>query len=81
MNFNNLESAVHEVKWLRNLPVDISLGAKLAPSYAMYCDSQAAIAVGNNQACNEKNMHIRLRHNAVKDLLSNEVISPDYLKS
>ena len=48
---------------------------------SMHCDCQAAISIAKNKACNGKNKHIRLRHEVVKQLLKDEIISIDYIKS
>ena len=79
--FIALELAGHEAEWLRNMLADIPLWGKPAPSVALHCDSQAAIAVAHNHAYNGKKRHIRLRHKAVRNLLSEGVISLDYVKS
>lgn len=69
------ELASHEAEWLRNLLADIPMLGKAALFVALHCDSQAAITVANKHIYNGKKRHIRLRHKAVKDLLSNGVIS------
>ena len=66
---------------MRNVLADIPLWGKPAPSVALHCDSQAAIAVATNLAFNGKKRHIRLRHKVVRDLVSVGVISLDYVKS
>ena len=48
---------------------------------SMHCDCQAAISITKNKACNGKNKHIRLRHEVVKQLLKDGIISIDYVKS
>ena len=47
----------------------------------MHCDCQAAISIAKNEAFNEKNRHIRLRHEVLKQLLKIEIISIYYVKS
>ena len=47
----------------------------------MHCDCQAAISIAKNKFFNGKNRHIWLRHEAVKQLLKDGVISIDYVKS
>ena len=54
---------------------------QLTPSMFMHCDYQAAISITNNKAFNGKNRHIRLRHEVVKQLLEDGIISIDYVKS
>ena len=76
-----LESAGKEVEWLRNFLSGIPLGMQPTPSMSIHCDCQAAISIAKNKAFNGKNRHIRLRHEVVKQLLKNEIISIDYIKS
>ena len=51
------------------------------PSMSMHCDCQAVISIAKNKAFNRKNRHIRLRHEVVKQLLKDGIISIDYVKS
>ena len=50
-------------------------------SVFIHCDCQAAIARARNKAYSEKNRHIRLRHNIVKQLLKDGIISLDFVRS
>ena len=47
----------------------------------MHCDFQAAISITKNKAFNRKNRHIHLRHEIMKQLLNDGIISIDYVKS
>ena len=47
----------------------------------MLCDFQAVILIAKNRAFNGENRHIRLRHEVVKQLLKDGIISIDYVKS
>ena len=47
----------------------------------MHYDFQASISIATNKAFNGKKKHIRLRHKVVKQLLKDEIISIDYVKS
>ena len=51
------------------------------PAVCIHCDSQSAIARAQSNLYNGKSRHIRRRHNTIKQLLSNGVISIDYVKS
>ena len=51
------------------------------PSMSMHCDCQTVISIAKNKAFNRKNRHIRLRHEVVKQLLKDGIISIDYVKS
>ena len=76
-----LESASKEVEWLRNFISRIPLGMQPTSSVSMHCDCQAAISVVKNKALNGKNRHVHLRHEVVKQLLKDGIISIDYVKS
>ena len=54
---------------------------KPVPAICIHCDSQSAIGRAQNHMYNGKSRHIRRRHNTVRQLLSNEIISIDYIKS
>jgi hypothetical protein len=59
----------------------IQLRIKPTPSIFMHCDCQATIAIAKNKYFNGKNWHIRFRYDVVKQLLEDEIISIDYVKS
>ena len=46
----------------------------------MHCDFQSAISITKNKSFNGKNRHIHLRHEVVKQLLKDGIISIDYVK-
>ena len=76
-----LESTGKEAEWLRNFLSGIPLGMQPTPLVFMHCDCQVAISIPNNKTFNGKNRHIRLRHEVVKTLLKDGIISIDYVKS
>lgn len=51
------------------------------PSTSTCCDHQADNARAKNKTCNGKNRHIRLRHNFVRQLTGDVVITLDFAKS
>ena len=51
------------------------------PAICIHCDNQAAIFRAQNFIYNDKSRHIRRRHNIVKQLLSNGIISIDFVSS
>ena len=79
--FIALEKAGTEAEWLRNLLVDIPLWDRTQTSVSIHCDCQAAIARAKNKIYNGKSRHIRLRHNIVRQLIENNVISMDFVRS
>ena len=54
---------------------------KPVPGICIHCDSQSAISRAQNHMYNGKSPHICRRHNTVRQLLSNGIISIDYIKS
>ena len=56
------------------------LAQTMAP-ICIHCDSQAAIGRAGSIMYNGKSRHIRLRHNSVRQLLFNGIITIDYVKS
>ena len=54
---------------------------KPVPPIYIHYDSQSAIGRAQSYMYNSKSQHIRRRHNTVRQLLSNGVISIDYIKS
>ena len=79
--FIALELADNEAEWLRNVLASKMLGIKPTPSVSMHRDCQATIAIVMNKTFNGKNRHICLRHEVVKHLLKDGIVSIDYVKS
>ena len=79
--FIALDKAGEEVEWLRQFLEDIPIWPKPVPTICIHCDSQSAIGRAQNDMYNGKSRHIRRRHNTVRQLLSNGIISIDYIKS
>ena len=55
--------------------------AKASACYSIHCDNQTAISRTQNFIYNGKSTHIRHRHNTIKQLLSNGIISIDFVSS
>ena len=79
--FIALDKAGEEAEWLRHFLEDIPMWPKPMPAICIHCDSQSAIGRAQNHMYNGKSRHIRRRHNTVRQLLSNGIISIDYIKS
>ena len=63
---------------VKELPVMNSFGNAANTSVSMHCDCQAAISIAKKKAFNGKHIRICLRHDVVKQLLKDEIISIDY---
>ena len=47
----------------------------------IHCDSQSAIGRAQSHIYNGKSRHIRRRHNTVRQLLSNGIMTIEYIRS
>ena len=79
--FIALDKTAEEAEWLRNFLEDIPSWEKPVPAICIHCDSQAAIGRAQSNMYNGKSRHIRRRHNTVRQLLSNGIITIDYIRS
>ena len=66
---------------LRHFLKDIPRWPRLVPPICIHCDTQYAIGRAQSSMYNGKSRHIRRSHNTIRQLLSNGVISVDYVKS
>uniref|UniRef100_A0A2N9HML0 Integrase catalytic domain-containing protein n=1 Tax=Fagus sylvatica TaxID=28930 RepID=A0A2N9HML0_FAGSY len=79
--FIALASAGKEAEWLRNMLYDIELWPQPMSAIFIYCDSQATISKAYSKIYNGKSRHISLRHEYVRQLVEDGVISIVYVKS
>ncbi|GJU75517.1 zinc finger, CCHC-type containing protein [Tanacetum coccineum] len=70
-----------EAKWLRNLLLDIELWPQLMPAISLHYDSQSTLSRAYNKVYNGKSRHISLRHAHIKELISNGIITIEYIRS
>lgn len=69
-----------EVKWLRNLLLDTKLWQQLIPSISLLCDSEATMFRAYNKVYIEKFRHISLRHEYVRQLIMDGVVTTIYVR-
>lgn len=79
--FVALASGSKEAEWLRSMLWEIPLWPKPMPSVSLHCDSQSALSRAYSQVYNGKSRHIGLRHSYVRNLITDGVITIDYVKS
>ena len=79
--FIALDKAGEEAEWLRQFLEDIPMWSKPVPPICIHCDSQSAIGRAQSTMYNGKSRHIRRRHNSVRQLLSNDIMTIEYTKS
>ena len=79
--FIALDKNGEEGEWLRNFLEDVPCWEKPVPPILIHCDCMSAIGRAQSSMYNGKSRHIRRRHNTIKQLISNGIISIDYVKS
>lgn len=79
--FIALDKASEEAEWLRQFVEDIPRWSRPVSAICIHCDSQSAIGRAQSKEYNGKSRHIRRRHNTIRQLLSNGVVTIDYVKS
>ncbi|GKD25779.1 hypothetical protein Tco_1231993 [Tanacetum coccineum] len=79
--FLALATASKEAEWLRNMLLDIELWPKPMPAISLHCDSQSTLSRAYNKVYNGKSRHISLRHAYIKELISNGMITIEYIRS
>jgi len=76
-----LIAAGKEAEWLRNLLIDLPICPSPMPPISLHYDSQATLSRVYSKSYNGKSRHISLRHNTVRQLLEEDIITVDYVKS
>ena len=76
-----LKKAGSKAEWLKSLLFDIPFYTNFISSVCIHCDCQATIARAKSKIYNGKSRHIRLRHNIVRQLINNGVMSSDFVRS
>ncbi|GJU91010.1 zinc finger, CCHC-type containing protein [Tanacetum coccineum] len=79
--FVALAAAGKEAEWLRNLILKIPLWSKPITPISIRCDSAATLAKAYSQMYNGKSRHLGVRHSMIRELITNEVISIEFVRS
>ncbi|GJS16661.1 zinc finger, CCHC-type containing protein [Tanacetum coccineum] len=79
--FMALAAAGKEAEWLRNLILEIPLWFKPIAPISIRCDSDATLAKSYSQMYNGKSRHLGARHSMIRELITNEVISIEFVRS
>ena len=79
--FIALDKAGEEVKWLRHFLEDIPMWPQPVPAICIHCDSQSTIGRAQSHIYNDKSRHIHRRHNTVRQLLFNGIMTIEYIRS
>ncbi|GKA02651.1 zinc finger, CCHC-type containing protein [Tanacetum coccineum] len=68
-------AAGKEAEWLRNLILEIPLWSKPIAPISIRCDSAATLAKAYSQMYNGKTRHLGVRHNMIRELIMNGVVT------
>ncbi|GJZ08987.1 hypothetical protein Tco_0543270, partial [Tanacetum coccineum] len=70
-----------EAEWLTNFLLEIPLWSKPIAHISIRCDSAATLAKAYSQMSNEKSRHLGVRHSMIRVLITNGVISIEFVSS
>ncbi|GJT99563.1 zinc finger, CCHC-type containing protein [Tanacetum coccineum] len=79
--FAPLAAASKEAEWLKNLLLEIPLWSKPIAPISICCDSVATLAKAYSQMYNGKSRHLGVRHSMIHELITNRVVSIEFLRS
>ncbi|GKB23407.1 hypothetical protein Tco_0862808 [Tanacetum coccineum] len=74
-------TAGKEAEWLKNLILEILLWSKPIAPISIQCDSAATLAKAYSQMYNRKSRHLGVRHSMIHELITNRVISIEFVRS
>ncbi|GKB28347.1 zinc finger, CCHC-type containing protein [Tanacetum coccineum] len=79
--FVALATAGKEAEWLRNFIHEIPIWPKPIAPISIRCDSAATLAKAYSQVYNGKSRHLGVRHSMIRELIRNDVISIEFVRS
>ncbi|GKF19051.1 hypothetical protein Tco_0067689, partial [Tanacetum coccineum] len=79
--FVALAAVGKEAGWLKNLLLEILLWSKPIAPISIRCDSVATLAKAYSQMHNRKSRHLGVRHNMIRELITNGMISIEFVRS
>ncbi|GJU48244.1 zinc finger, CCHC-type containing protein [Tanacetum coccineum] len=79
--FVALAAAGKKAEWLRNLILEIPLWSKLIAPISIRCDSAATLAKAYSQMYNGKSRHLGIKHNMIREMITNRLISIEFVRS
>ncbi|GKB17557.1 zinc finger, CCHC-type containing protein, partial [Tanacetum coccineum] len=79
--FMALAAASKEAEWLENLLLEIPLWSKPIAPISIRCDSVATLAKAYIQMYNGMSRHLGIRHSMIRELITNGVISIEFVRS
>nr|GEU81485.1 zinc finger, CCHC-type [Tanacetum cinerariifolium] len=74
-------AAGKEVEWLKNLFFEIPLWVKPIAPISIRCDSATTLAKAYRHMYNGKSKHLGVRHSMIRELITNGVVSIEFVRS
>ncbi|GJZ67896.1 zinc finger, CCHC-type containing protein [Tanacetum coccineum] len=78
--FVALATVGKEAEWLKNFLLEILLSKPIAP-ISICCDSAATLVKTYSQMYNRMSRHLGVRHSMIRELIMNEVVSIEFVRS
>nr|GEX04837.1 zinc finger, CCHC-type [Tanacetum cinerariifolium] len=79
--FVTLAAAGKEAEWLKNMLLEIPLWVKPIAHISIRCDSAATLAKAYSQMYNGKSRHLGVIHSMIHELITNVVVSIEFVTS
>ncbi|GKC88193.1 zinc finger, CCHC-type containing protein, partial [Tanacetum coccineum] len=79
--FVALAAAGKEAEWLKNLILEIPLWYKPIAPISIHFNSATTLAKAYSQMYNGKSRHLGIRNNMIRELIMNEVVSIEFVRS
>nr|GEX06165.1 zinc finger, CCHC-type [Tanacetum cinerariifolium] len=79
--FMALAAAGKEAEWLKNFLLEVLLWSKPIAPISIRCDSAATLAKAYSQMYNGKSKHLDVRHSMIRELITNGVLSIEFVRS
>ncbi|GJX99431.1 zinc finger, CCHC-type containing protein [Tanacetum coccineum] len=79
--FVALTTAGKEAEWLKNLLLEIPLWVKPIAPISIRCDSAVTLAKAYSQMYNGKSRYLGVRYNMIRELITNGVVSIEFVRS
>ncbi|GKD06457.1 hypothetical protein Tco_1181431, partial [Tanacetum coccineum] len=79
--FVALAATCKEAEWLKNLLLEIPVWVKPIEPISIRCDSAATWAKAYSQMYNRKSRHLVVRHSMIRELITNGVVSIEFVRS
>nr|GEU89590.1 zinc finger, CCHC-type [Tanacetum cinerariifolium] len=76
-----LEATGKEAEWLKNLLLEIPLWVKPMAPISIRCDSAATLVKAYSQMYNGKSRHLGVRHSMICELITNAMVSIEFVRS